>query len=138
MIGAEFTTHGAQQVAPMRIACPTFPGVKELGESETYSLNEEWYAMRKFAKDLHVILVLDTTKMTGPAYQRPPFPITWARKQGKGRVYYTALGHREDVWTNPKVQGLITGGLNWVLGKVDFDPAPNIDTVAPKANQLNN
>ena len=33
--------------------------------------------------------------------------MTWARSYGKGRVFYTSMGHREDVWENPKYQGLL-------------------------------
>ena len=33
--------------------------------------------------------------------------MTWARSFGKGRVFYTSMGHREDVWENPKYQGLL-------------------------------
>ena len=55
---------------------------------------------------------------------------------GKGRVFFTSLGHREDVWTNPICQKIIGGGFGWVLGGVEADITPNIEQVAPKANQL--
>ena len=64
-------------------------------------------------------------------YQRPPFPETWARMHGKGRVFYTSMGHREDVWENPKYQGLLIGALAWATGKVDASVEPNIQQVTP-------
>ncbi|HYW80605.1 MAG TPA: ThuA domain-containing protein, partial [Thermoguttaceae bacterium] len=94
MIGGEFVTHGAQQVATVTPTSPKFPGA-----SKSLSLNEEWYAISKFADDLHVILVQETDGMTGGPYERPPFPATWARMHGKGRVFYTSFGHRDDIWT---------------------------------------
>jgi type 1 glutamine amidotransferase len=134
MIGGEFVKHGPQQVATMRVACPKFPGLEGVGDS--FELNEEWYALKNFAKDLHVILVQETEGMKGDCYQRPPFPATWARMHGKGRVYYTSLGHREDIWTNPLCQQIVMGGFDWVMGEVDADVTPNLDKVTPKANQL--
>jgi type 1 glutamine amidotransferase len=134
MVGAEFCGHGAQQEATVLVASPKFPGAEGLGES--FALREEWYAHKKIAGDLHVILVQDTKTMTGKLYERPPFPATWARMHSKGRVFYTSFGHREDVWTNPKVQQLMLGGIAWAMGNVDADVTPNIDQVTPQANQL--
>ena len=97
MIGAEFTGHGSQQKVTMKIVSPDFPGLKGLGDS--FAMLEEWYTFHKFLPDLHVILVQETKGMHDSLYQRPPYPATWARMCGKGRVFYTSMGHREDVWT---------------------------------------
>jgi len=134
MIGGEFIVHGAQQEATIRAASRRFPGVKEFGRVQ--KLNEEWYTLKNFAKDLHVILIEDNEGMTGDCYQRPPFPATWARMHDKGRVFYTSFGHRDDIWTNPDVQGIIAGGLAWAMGNVKVNVKPNIDKVTPKASQL--
>jgi len=134
MIGGEFIVHGEQQNATIRAASPNFPGVKEFGDN--VSLKEEWYTLKNFAKDLHVILIEDNEGMKGDCYERPPFPMTWARMNGKGRVFYTSFGHRDDIWTNPKVQRIMAGGLAWAMRNVDVDVTPNIDKVTPKASQL--
>jgi type 1 glutamine amidotransferase len=135
MVGGEFVTHGAQQEASLVISS-RFPGAGELGCAEGISFTEEWYAQKNFAKDLHVILVQETKYMKGDCYQRPDFPCTWARLHGKGRIYYTSLGHREDVWTNPFFQAIVLGGFAWAMGNRDYDVKPNIDRVTPQANQL--
>jgi type 1 glutamine amidotransferase len=134
MIGGEFIAHGPQQEATMRITSPHFPGVTALGH--TFKLLEEWYAMKNFAKDLHVILVQETAGMRGECYQRPPFPSTWARKHGKGRVFFTSMAHRENVWIEEPFQQIVLGGLAWALGNVDVDVAPNIDKATPRASVL--
>ncbi len=134
MLGGEFVKHGPQQVATQRVASSKFPGMQGVGDS--FELNEEWYALKNFADDLHVILVQETEGMKGDCYQRPPFPATWARLHGKGRVYYTSLGHRHDVWTNPLCQQIVMGGFDWAMGNVDADVTPNLHEAAPKANQL--
>lgn len=133
MIGGEFIAHGSQQKAVMKVASPDFPGVKGL---QDFAMLEEWYGHKNFAADLHVILVQETGGMHDVPYDRPPFPATWARMHGKGRVFYTSMGHREDVWTNPTFQQIMLGGFAWVLRQADFDPQSNIGQATPKANVL--
>ena len=134
MIGGEFIIHGGQQKAAMIPTSPTFPGTAGMGES--FTVVEEWYALKNFAKDLHVVLIQETAGMHDPCYQRAPYPATWARSHEKGRVFYTSFGHREDVWTNPKIQDMILGGMAWILRNVDADVTPNIDMVTPKAREV--
>jgi type 1 glutamine amidotransferase len=55
---------------------------------------------------------------------------------GKGRVFYTSLGHREDVWTNPIFHNLLVGAASWAFGAADADLSPNLSRVAPDAMQL--
>ena len=135
MLGGEFIRHGAQQKAWMRVTGPKFPGVDGL---QDFQLNEEWYSLKNFAPDLHVILAQDSTGMRGLDYERPNFPATWARLHEKGRVFYTSMGHREDVWENTTFQKLLVGGLNWVFGRVDADITPNLKEAAPKGSELPN
>ncbi len=128
-LGGEFIIHGKQQDAKMRCVDPKFPGLAKYAEG--FSFPEEWYSLKDFAKDIHVLLVQESEKMEGSMYQRPPYPATWARPHGKGRVFYTSMGHREDVWTNPIFQDVLIGGLSWALGDVQADVTPNLDQVAP-------
>jgi type 1 glutamine amidotransferase len=65
--------------------------------------------------------------------------VSWVRQDGKGRVFYTSLGHREDLWNadpnlpnrvNPpeiskKFQAHILGGIKWALGLADGSAEPN-------------
>ena len=113
---------------------PNFPGFENLANG--LELFEEWYAIKNFAADLHVILVQETKGMSGNYYLRAPYPATWARMYGKGRVFVTSLGHREDVWLNPVFQKILVGGITWGLGLVDADIAPNINLVTPNHVEL--
>jgi type 1 glutamine amidotransferase len=130
-IGGEFIIHGAQQVATNRVIDPKFPGFETVGDS--FAFHEEWYSLKDFAPDDHALTVIDAPHMKGPMYERPPYPNTWARKEGVGRVWYTAMGHREDVWTNPTFQQILVGGIKWALGEVSADVTPNLQTAAPGA-----
>lgn len=130
-IGAEFIKHGSQQIAKNTVTNPKFPGFEKVGAD--YSLHEEWYSLKDFSPDIHVLSVMDAPAMKGDEYKRPPFPSTWARKEGAGRVWYTAMGHREDIWTNPLFQDILIGGVRWALGEVQADVAPNLKETAPEA-----
>lgn len=131
LLGAEFIKHGAQQVAKNTVINPKFPGMEKLGAS--FDLMEEWYSLKDFQKDVHVLLLQDAPAMQGSDYQRPPYPSTWTRHEGKGRVFYTSMGHREDVWTNPLFHGVLSGGLAWTMGQAGAETPANIETVAPGA-----
>src|SRR5688572_4070032 len=89
-LGGEFIKHGAQQSAKNTVTDPRFPGFEDVGTD--YSFHEEWYSLKDFTPDLHVLSVIDAPSMKGPEYQRPPYPSTWARKEGAGRVWYTEIG----------------------------------------------
>jgi len=134
MLGGEFISHGAQQVAKARVVDPAFPGCGGLGEA--LDLKEEWYSNKEFASDLHVLLVMETAGMEGGDYRRPPYPLAWARPYGRGRVWFNAMGHREDVWDNPQFQALLLGGIAWAGGRVSADVRPNLAQSAPGADTL--
>ncbi|MCA9232886.1 MAG: ThuA domain-containing protein [Planctomycetales bacterium] len=135
MLGGEFIIHGPQQKAGQIVVDNHFPGATKLGRS--FNLNEEWYSLKNFPDDLHVILAQDTQGMQSDGYKRPPYPTTWARMHDQGRVFYTSMGHREDVWTNAEIfQPLLLGGINWALGRVDADVTPNIAQATPGARAL--
>lgn len=131
MVGGEFVTHGAQQKSTLRLVDPKFPGAAGLKDA---NFTEEWYSLKNFAPDLHVILVQDTQGMEHPKYNRKPYPETWARMEGKGRVFFSSLGHREDVWKMPAFTDLLVGGLSWITGRVEAEVPPNIKEVCPEAD----
>jgi type 1 glutamine amidotransferase len=128
MIGAEFIIHGQQQKAKMTVADKTFPGIGPAGDG--FEMMEEWYTFKNQPKDLHVLLVHEPG-LKGGMYDRPAYPATWARAHDKGRVFYTSMGHREEVWLNPIFQSLLLGGLGWAFGNAKFDPTPNVEKVTP-------
>src|SRR6478609_9487036 len=130
-LGGEFIIHGAQQVATNKVIDKKFPGFADAGDS--FSFNEEWYSLKDFNPDIHALTVIDAPAMKGSMYQRPAYPTTWAREEGKGRVFYTAMGHREDVWTNPTFQNILIGAIRWTTRDVDAAVPPNLKEAAPGA-----
>jgi type 1 glutamine amidotransferase len=56
--------------------------------------------------------------------ERPPqsdskanMDILWTREVGKGRVFYSALGHGKEAWQNPAWQKLVVQGILWAAGR---------------------
>lgn len=134
MLGGEFIIHGSQQPSHLIVVDDKFPGMS--GVPSDNHMTEEWYSLKDFAKNLHVLIMQDTSGMTGAPYARPNYPSTWARMYGKGRVFYTNMGHRDDMWQSALFQSVLKGGISWAIGRVDADVTPNIDQVAPQANVL--
>jgi len=143
MLGGEFIHHDAKQHAVLNVIDPSFPGLGGAG-AQLQTGEGEWYSLKDFKKDLHVILVQDTAGMNGADYKRPNYPQTWIRLHGKGRVFYTSLGHgpyslggkqEPGVWPEAGFQSLLVGGISWAVHNIDADTTPNIEKVTPQAWQ---
>ncbi len=133
MVGGEFIGHGSQQKATNKVINPKFPGYENLGES--FTLMEEWYALKNFNPDMHALTVIDPKGMDGGrknVYDRPAYPTSWARMEGKGRVYYNAMGHREDVWDGDLFKNMIIGAVEWTSGAKQVEIPANLKEVAPE------
>ncbi|HXN51844.1 MAG TPA: ThuA domain-containing protein [Candidatus Acidoferrum sp.] len=132
MLGGEFIVHGRDprlQTANIIINDPSFPGLA--GVQSPVSFNEEWYSLKDFAADIHVIATVDTNMLKNECYQRRPYPVVWARMNGKGRVFFTALGDRPENWQNPFHVNLLAGGILWSLGEAKADLSQNLLAAAP-------
>jgi uncharacterized protein len=132
MLGAEFITHGSTprlQAANVIVKDPKFPGLK--GVTSPVKFTEEWYSLKDFVPDIHVILALDTQGLSGEPYQRAPYPVTWARMHGKGRVFYTAIGDRPENWSNPFFLNLLAGGIRWSIRDAKASLDQNLKQAIP-------
>jgi type 1 glutamine amidotransferase len=76
-----------------------------------------------FSRDrVHVLLSLNTERTDisdlGPEIAKGgDYPQAWSRTFGKGRAFYTSLGHRDDIWaTDVTFRAHVTGGIRWALG----------------------
>ena len=140
MIGGDFITHGEIQEATLRMTEPIeLPTLKALG-GKSLKFTDEWYTMKNFNPDMHVLLVQETDGMKNEGrnacYRRPNYPSTWIRREGDGRVAYTAFGHDKPMWEAPLVQSVITDLMAFVVGKIDLDMTPNFEQVCPNASTL--
>jgi type 1 glutamine amidotransferase len=113
LVGGLFLTHGAQVTVDMYNQDPKHPANQHLGD--TWSMYDEIYEFKEFHRDrVHGLLTLDKH----PQNRQPgDYPVAWCKDlKGGGRMFYTSLGHREDVWTSEAYQKHILGGIRWGLG----------------------
>jgi type 1 glutamine amidotransferase len=94
-----------------------------------FVFHDEIYQMKGFSRDnVHVLMSLDASKldMSNPKVHRADhdFAVAWARMYGKGRVYYSTLGHPEDNWDDPRLQQMYLEAIKWAMGLVDADVSP--------------
>lgn len=138
MVGAEFTTHGAQFKGTLKVVDPTHPTMVDVPVD--WSFDEEWYLFKNFnTATMHVLALLDPGEdgAKQDKYRIPPYPAIWCSALGKGKVYFTALGHREDVWESPVFQSSIVDAAQWLMTAGTAGTEPNYDKAvgkpAPKA-----
>jgi uncharacterized protein len=121
LIGGYFNDHPWHQNVTVKVEDPTNPIVSGWGSS-SFQINDEIYQISDFQyRDSHVLLRLDPTSvdMKKPGV-RPRFygwPLAWTRNDGKGRVFYTGLGHEQAVWRDPRYQQMLLHGIKWAMGR---------------------
>ena len=128
MVGGEFMTHGRVQPGAIQVIESDFPGMAAW--PTTFSLPDEWYVYKGLQPNLRVLMMLDTTSLDqkdrNGAYQRPNYPITWCSNYGKGRVFYTGMGHHQKTWDDPRFQQMLGDAMLWSAGRVSGDAEPNL------------
>lgn len=133
LIGGQFIVHGKQQETTLKIVEKGFPYLGTLGDS--IRCFDEWYALKNFNPDLHVVLVQETAGMNidgvNACYNRPAYPSTWIRNEGAGRVAYTSLGHNNSSFWEPTMEGVMSDLLKFTLKRIDVDTTPNLAQVCP-------
>jgi hypothetical protein len=130
------------KTAVLKVEDANHPATRMLGS--TWPLNEEFYEFGRTVWDksrptenvsavgrlpillpfsrerVHVLLSLDTDRTDLadlPTVPKGDYPQAWTRTFGQGRVFYTALGHREDIWAHDAVfRAHVVGGIRWALG----------------------
>jgi uncharacterized protein len=101
-----------------------------------FDFHDEFYQISAFSPaNSRVLMRLDTSNLDmanqGVHTADAPFPITWAKMYGKGRVYYSSLGHDASTWDNPDIQRMWFEAIKWSLGLSDADVTPRPVSPAP-------
>jgi len=117
MLGGEFDTHGAIAPGDIRVDDASDPSVAHL--APRFTITDELYRFdRNSRAAVHALLSMDRVPDDGVGAAGAPADLlmAWRRDYGSGRVFYTALGHREEVWQDPRFQQHLLGALRWALG----------------------
>jgi type 1 glutamine amidotransferase len=128
MLGGYYDEHPWNTFdAPIVMEDAVFPGMQSWKPS--FTLTDEIYQIKMFSRaNTRVLMRLDPSKLDlkNPRVHRTDhdFAVAWAKMYGKGRVFYTTLGHVEANWDRPEFQAMVTGAIKWALGLVDADVTP--------------
>jgi len=128
MLGGYFDEHpwGTFE-APILVEDAGFPGMQKWPAS--FRLTDEIYQIRNFTRDnTRVLMRLDSSQvnLANPKVKRADrdFAVSWAKMYGKGRVFYSTLGHVPENWDRADMQAMYVGAIRWALGLVDADATP--------------
>ena len=119
LIGGYFDQHPWHQEVTINVEDQHHPATHHL--EKTFKITDEIYQFKDFSRSrVHVLLSLDPTSvdLNKPAVHRTDkdFALAWWRNYGKGRVFYTALGHRPEVWQDERFQKHLLGAVRWAMG----------------------
>ena len=123
LLGGYFDGHPWHQPVTVRTEDRTHPATRHLPPA--FDLHDEIYQFKDWARgDVHVLLGLDPASVdlqaAGVHRTDRDFALAWTRHHGDGRVFYTALGHRPDVWRDARFQRMLVEAIAWAGGR----PAP--------------
>jgi len=141
MIGSQDAPHRIEQ-GIMRVYDANSPITKPIG-GKALNFKEEYYRFnvdgpKRLRWDaVHVLLTVDlddpkVEPRPWPGYTRPDkiYPVSWIRTYGKGRVFYSSIGHMNETFETPELVGHFLAGVQYVLGDLDADSTPNPATPA--------
>jgi uncharacterized protein len=128
MIGGYFDEHPWKTfAAPILVEDASFPGIAQWPHA--FTLEDEIYQIKDFSRArCRVLMRLDPNKLdlNNAHVHRSDrdFAVTWAKMYGRGRVYYSTLGHVEENWDKPEFQKMYVAAIEWAFGLVDADVTP--------------
>ena len=128
MIGGWFDEHPWSTFnAPIVNEDPSFPAVRHLPKA--FVKYDEIYQPKEWSRGkVNVLLSLDPTKLNyanNPRIHRTDhdFAVAWDKMYGKGRVFYSSLGHTEEAWSDPDIRKMYFEAIKWVLGLTEGSTA---------------
>lgn len=121
LLGARFLMHPMNpqfQDARIVIDDPSHPVAK--GLPREWTMNDEWYSFKSNPRAVgaHVIATLDESTYTPEGMMKMNLrmgdhPIAWTNCIGKGRMFYSAIGHRpEQYWESHYVM-MLESAIDW-------------------------
>jgi type 1 glutamine amidotransferase len=124
MIGGWFDQHPWGTFnAPIISESPDFPAVSHFPKA--FVKYDEIYQPKAWSRDkVNVLLSLDPSKLdysNNPRIHRTDhdFPVAWSKMYGKGRVFYSTLGHTEEAWQDPDIRKMYFEAIRWALGMTE-------------------
>ncbi|AYV47272.1 glycosyl hydrolase [Caulobacter flavus] len=122
-VGGQFAGHPWTEDQKVRIkALDNHPLAAPWGRS--VDLVEEIYQYKRF--DPAAVRVIQSLDFSGTPLKRPyAVPVSWVRSVGKGRLFFTNLGHNEATWADPRFAEQIVKAVRWTAWRARGDDTPN-------------
>jgi len=112
LIGAHFLRHPqGTPTGTIKIFDRTHPSTR--GLPPKINRTDEWYYFDDYNPEMHLLVTLDPQTIGQEDVN--PNPISWTHTFEGARVFYTAMGHTEESYSDPNFMKHLAGGLNWVL-----------------------
>lgn len=128
LVGGYFDGHPWHQKIKVKVEDPNHPAAAGFNSGaeitdEIYQFKDSPYSREK----LHIILSVDNSSIDVSKGKRKDkdYAIAWCQNYGKGRSFYTSLGHRKEVWKDERFQKHLFGGLKWATGELKGDATPS-------------
>ncbi len=122
LIGGKFLRHPKMQEFSVRVKDAKDVSTAHL--PATFKWTDEFYYVDHMPEGLHVLLAGDLTTLNDPGKEKYPgekfgdeFPLAWRHEFEGGRAWYTALGHKPEHYSDPKLVQHILGGIRWAMGE---------------------
>jgi type 1 glutamine amidotransferase len=127
IIGGGFQGHIFGNVlSPLITEDTAFPATRHF--PAMMMMADEYYLPKNYSREqIRVLQRLDISGFAPNAnYTRTDgdYPVTWAKMYGKGRVFYSSLGHDTKTWDNTDVSRMYFEAIKWALGLTDADVTP--------------
>jgi type 1 glutamine amidotransferase len=128
MIGGWFDGHPWNTFdAPVIVEDGNFPATRHFAKS--FRMRDEIYQPKQWSRDkVNVLMRLDESKLDltrQKLREDRDWAIAWSKMYGKGRVFYSTLGHTNEAWDDPDVVKMYQEAIKWVLGRTDGSVAPH-------------
>jgi len=114
LLGAYFLDHPKLQNASIKVVNHKHPATSFLGK--IWVRYDEWYNFKNIEPDIHVLLNLDESTYTGGKHGKD-HPIAWFREYANRKMFYTALGHTVESFSDETFLKHLSGGILYVLDK---------------------
>jgi type 1 glutamine amidotransferase len=114
LLAARFTSHPPVQRATIRVEDRRHPA--GAGLPARWTRTDEWYSFRSSPRRrVHVVASVDERTYDPGDLRMGDHPIAWARRVGRGRAFYTALGHTAGSFSETRMRRHVAGALRWVM-----------------------
>ena len=129
LMGGFFDGHpwNAGDTVTLRVEDRESPLCKHFPQ-ETFTITDEIYQFREYSRQRQRVLLglelSQTPRRDGMKRTDNDYPVSWIRREAKGRVFYSSLGHREDIYWNPLVLQHYLAGIQFALGDLSATTTP--------------